>query len=96
MLVNMMDWQVAGPNGSETVHIIELFGDRYDFTPSEKDVLRLHALFGFQDEEIITIMRISTPILENLLTCMMGKTRTHSIRELQALFIRYLLQKLPT
>jgi DNA-binding NarL/FixJ family response regulator len=90
-----IDWQVVSANESETRNHFEMFGERYGFTPSEKEVLRLHALLGYQDEKIMTAMQISPITLDNRLSCMLGKTRTHSVRELQALFIRYILQKLP-
>ncbi|RKP56831.1 hypothetical protein D7Z26_02250 [Cohnella endophytica] len=71
------------------------FAERYGFNEGEREVLRLFMLFGFEDNEIARIMHISSGELNNYLNCMLGKTRSHTLRELQALFIRYILQKLP-
>ncbi|TVY02214.1 hypothetical protein [Cohnella terricola] len=95
MLLKESEWQVVSTDNAKEVKFCEAFGDRYHFTASEKEVMRLGMLIGLNDEEIISVMRISTRTLNNLIACMIGKTRTHSLREIQALFLRYILQKLP-
>ncbi|TFE22582.1 hypothetical protein [Cohnella luojiensis] len=95
MLKNMTDWQVVKEDDSLIRHINEQFGDRYDFTESEREVLKLALLFGLEDGDILTTMQIQSATLDNHLICMLGKTRTNSTRELQALFLRYVMQKLP-
>lgn len=95
MLKNMLDWQDVWVDDSMTRSIYERFGDRYDFNESEREVLRLSLLFGIEDEEILTIMQIQPATLDNHFTCMLGKSRTSSTRELHALFLRYVMQKLP-
>lgn len=91
----MMEWEVIEEPETAAGEIYDAFGDRYDFTGSEKEVLRLYLLFGFEDKEIAKIMQCSVRELEGRLRCLLGKTRTNSMRELQALFIRFVLQKLP-
>jgi len=95
VLLKGTEWQVVSTDNAREVRFCEAFGDRYDFTASEKEVMRLCMLIGLNDEEIVSFMRISTRTLDNLIACMIGKTRTQSLREVQALFIRYILQKLP-
>jgi len=94
-LKNRTEWKVIRSDGTRTQQLFEMFGDRYDYTMGEKEVFRLSMLFGLEDNEIITIMQISANQLDNYFTCMLGKSRTNTIRELQALFLRYLLNKLP-
>ncbi|RED54696.1 hypothetical protein [Cohnella lupini] len=95
MLTNTLDWQVMDNKDSATARLQEIFGERYGFTLKEREVFRLMMLFGLGDEDIRGIMQISYEELDNLFACMTGKTRTNSGRELQALFLRYILQKLP-
>ncbi len=95
MLMNRIDWQVMNNTESALARLHEIFGDRYGFTLKERDAFRMAMLFGLDDEEIGRIMRISLEELDALFACMTGKTRTNSSRELQALFLRYILQKLP-
>ncbi|BBI33755.1 helix-turn-helix transcriptional regulator [Cohnella abietis] len=93
MLEQRTEWQVKSITDSKSNHIIEAFGDRYGLTSMETEVLRLLVLFGFEDEEIITIIQCSPDTLDNLLSVLMLKSRTHSTRELQALFLRYVMQQ---
>jgi DNA-binding NarL/FixJ family response regulator len=95
MLKNMLDWQVTSVSDSETGFLMDVFGERYDLTPRECEVMRLLVLFGFENEEIIKILKLTDQTLDNYVSCILGKSRTNSIREFQALFIRYLMQKLP-
>ena len=95
MLNNMMDWQVKSITDSQTSHLFDLFGDRYDLTESEKELLRLLLLFGFEDLETMTIMQLTELQLNNHYSCIWGKTRTNTVREVQALFLRFTLHRLP-
>lgn len=83
-------------NESESGKWHDRFGERYGFSAYEKEVLRLYMLFGLEDEEIRTVMQLSERELKMHIDCMTGKTRSNTMRELQALFLRYLLQKLPS
>jgi hypothetical protein len=81
---------------SESGKWYDQFGERYGFTQAEKEVMRLYMLFGLEDGEIMKVMQISRQELEVCLRCMTGKTRTDTMREMQALFVRYIVQKLPS
>lgn len=81
---------------SEKKQLYLRFAERYGYNPEETEAMRLCMLFGFGDDEIAKIMKITSDELEVLQICMLGKTRTNTVRELQALFIRYIMQKLPT
>lgn len=95
MLENML-WQVVSVTNLETSQLFDLFGQRYDFTDNEMEILRLLMLFGFDDSEIKTIMQLTELQMSNHLSIIMGKSRTNSIREVQALFLRFSLHRLPT
>ncbi|MFC5700103.1 response regulator transcription factor [Cohnella faecalis] len=69
------------------------FGVRYGMTPRERDVLRLLILYGFKNDDMAGILHIAVKTIKNHLACMMGKTRTRSSRELQALFLRFMIQQ---
>jgi len=83
----------AGPNGAECARVCEEFGERYGFTDAEKEALRLGILIGLENEEIAVYMKVPEEKLEGYQACMAGKTRTRSVRELQALFLRYVMKE---
>ncbi|WP_239614563.1 helix-turn-helix transcriptional regulator [Cohnella mopanensis] len=91
-----MEWQIAKGEETESGKWHERFGERYGFTQGEKEVMRLYMLFGLEDREIMKVMQIAEHELEVYLRCLTGKTRTNTMREMQALFLRYLIQKLPS
>lgn len=95
MLKNMIHWQVMSVIDSQTSHLFDMFGDRYDLTESEKELLRLLVLFGFEDSEIRTVMQLTEQQLNNHYAVIWGKTRTNTPREVQALFLRFTLHRLP-
>jgi len=69
------------------------FGERYGFTAEEKETMRLGILYGLEDGEISKYMKVAPETLKIYQACMTGKTRTRSVRELQALFLRYALHR---
>jgi len=89
------EWEVVTTDDGRSVRLCEEFGDRYGFTAGEKITLRMCLLYGLSDEEIVQYADMEPEALDNRLACMMGKTRTRSARELQALFLRYMLHKFP-
>jgi len=92
----MTNWEVVTTDDARTVRLCEEFGDRYGFTACETTTLKLCLLYGLSDEEIVLYTKTEPKQLRARLDCIMGKTRTHTSRELQALFLRYMLHRLPT
>ncbi|KIL35670.1 hypothetical protein SD71_12285 [Cohnella kolymensis] len=89
----MLHYQVMSETDSITAPMIEEFGAGYRMTPREKEVFRLLILFGFRNDDMGSVLHISTKTLKNHMACMMNKTKTRSSRELQALFLQFMLQR---
>ncbi|WP_027084449.1 LuxR C-terminal-related transcriptional regulator [Cohnella panacarvi] len=93
MLTNMHHWEVASLADKESGLAVSKFGDRYGLTARETELLRALVLFGLRNEEMGAMFHIAQKTVKNHMACMMGKTRTRSSRELQALFLRYILNR---
>ena len=91
----MTDWEVVTTDDARSVRLCEEFGERYGFTAGERTMLKLCLLYGMSDEEIALYTKEEPEVLATRLACMTAKTRTRSPRELQALFLRYMLNRLP-
>lgn len=91
----MTDWEVVVSDDVRSVRLCEEFGERYGFTAGETTTLKLCLLYGLSDEEIVLYAKTEPDSLQTRLNCMIAKTRTRSSRELQALFLRYILIRLP-
>ncbi|OXS60902.1 hypothetical protein B1A99_05040 [Cohnella sp. CIP 111063] len=95
MATMMTDWEVVTTDDARSVRLCEEFGERYGFTAGETTAFKLCLLYGLSDEEIVMYAKMEPEALSDRLACMMGKTRTRTSRELQALFLRYMLNRLP-
>lgn len=93
MLTNMIHWEVASLSDAQSGLAVHKFGERYGLTAREREVLRALVLFGLHNDEIAEMFHIALKTVKNHLACVMAKTRTHSSRELQALFLRYMLHQ---
>jgi len=93
MLTNMHHWEVASLADTESGLAVSKFGERYGLTARETEVLRALVLFGLHNEELGAMFHIALKTVKNHMACLMGKTRTHSSRELQALFLRFILNQ---
>lgn len=93
MLTNMIHWEVASMADADSGLAVVKFGERYGLTARETELLRALVLFGLRNEEIGAMFHIALKTVKNHMACMMGKTRTHSSRELQALFLRFVLNQ---
>jgi DNA-binding NarL/FixJ family response regulator len=89
----MIHYQVMSETDSVTGPMIAEFGAGYSLTPREREVFRLLILFGFRNDDMGSVLHISTKTLKNHMACMMNKTKTRSSRELQALFLQFILQR---
>jgi len=92
---SMMEWEVVVTDNTLTARLCEEFGTRYGFDAEEASTLKLCLMYGLEDGEIASYMKITPEGLETRLESMIGKTRTRSVRELQALFLRFILIRLP-
>ncbi|MBO9598933.1 MAG: hypothetical protein J7559_14090 [Cohnella sp.] len=93
MLTNMQHWEVASLADKESGLAVSKFGDRYGLTTRETELLRALVLFGLRNEEMGAMFHIALKTVKNHMACVMGKTRTRSSRELQALFLRFVLHQ---
>ncbi|MFC5528283.1 response regulator transcription factor [Cohnella yongneupensis] len=96
MLTNVIQWEVASMADEKSGLAVNKFGERYGLTARETELFRALVLFGLRNEEIGAMFHIAPKTVKNHMTCMMGKTRTHSSRELQALFLRFVLNQQAT
>ncbi|MFC4597852.1 hypothetical protein [Cohnella hongkongensis] len=94
MATMMADWEIVIADDSRSARMCEAFGERYGLTEEEAAALKLCLLYGLSDEEIAGHLKIEPTVLANRFACMLGKTRARSLRELQALFFRFLMNRL--
>ena len=86
-------WEISSLADDSSDPFVLGFAERYGLTPRETELMRALVLLGLRNEEIGAMFHIAVKTVKNHIACMMGKTRTHSSRELQALFLRYVLHQ---
>jgi DNA-binding CsgD family transcriptional regulator len=91
-LVNIAQWEVSNVTDGITAPVVASFGEKYKLTPREREVVQLLVVFGFRNDDLSRILYISSKTVKNHLACLMQKTNTRSSRELQALFLRTVLE----
>lgn len=93
MQPNKVRWEIASLADEQSDPFVMRFGQRYGLTARETELMRALVLLGLRNEEIGAMFHIALKTVKNHIACMMGKTRTHSSRELQALFLRFVLHQ---
>lgn len=93
MRTTTLRWEIASLADAYSDPYVLKFADRYGLTPRETELMRALVLLGLRNEEIGAMFHIAVKTVKNHIACMMGKTRTHSSRELQALFLRFVLHQ---
>jgi DNA-binding CsgD family transcriptional regulator len=93
--MNVVHWEVSNLSETAMEPAIQSFSDNNGLTPREREVLRILLFLGLRNDDLSSVLFISSKTVKHHLASTMEKTRTRSSRELQALFLRFVMMGTP-
>jgi DNA-binding CsgD family transcriptional regulator len=88
---NVIHWEESDLTNTALEPLFQLFGDQNRLTAREREVMRTLMLLGLRNDDLSSMLYISPKTVKHHLASMMDKTGTRSSRDLQAMFLRFVL-----